>query len=82
MNWFKKFYKHLWTIIKHKHYVFIYACRCGIPWRGLVHDLSKFSPVEFFESVKYYNGVCSPINEAKSHKGYSKALFGLESSTP
>ena len=40
---------------------------------GLVHDLSKYSPTELFESVKYYNGTHSPIIEVKKDKGYSIA---------
>ena len=52
---------HTKTVIKHKWIVFKLACRAGIPWRGFVHDLSKFSPTEFAESVKYYVGVHSPI---------------------
>jgi hypothetical protein len=47
----------------------------GIPWRGIVHDLSKFHPVEFFESVKYWTESGSPINEAKKQKGYSDAWY-------
>ena len=47
--------------------------KIGEPWRGLVHDLSKYSPTEFGESVKYYVGTHSPIIEAKKEKGYSKA---------
>ena len=42
-------------------------------WRGLTHDLSKFSPIEFFESVKYYNGSRSPIELCKEKNSYSKA---------
>ena len=42
-------------------------------WRGLTHDLSKFSPTEFFESVKYYNGSRSPIELCKEKNSYSKA---------
>lgn len=64
---------HTKTVIKHKWIVFKLACRAGIPWRGFVHDLSKFSPTEFGESVKYYVGVHSPITEAKKDKGYSEA---------
>lgn len=64
---------HTKTIIKHKWMVFKFACRAGIPWRGLVHDLSKFSPTEFGESIKYYVGTHSPITEAKKDKGYSDA---------
>jgi len=45
----------------------------GIPWRGITHDLSKYSPTEFWESVKYYVGTSSPINEAKKQQGYSNA---------
>ena len=64
---------HTKTIIKHRWIVFKLACRAGIPWRGFVHDLSKFSPTEFRESVKYYVGTHSPITEAKKDKGYSDA---------
>ena len=65
--------KHLKTICKHKYWVFYYCCKAGIPWRGLVHDLSKFSPTEFFESVKYYQGTSSPIDACKKDKGWSAA---------
>ena len=58
---FSNVFKHLWLVMKHKHRVFINCCKCGIAWRGIVHDLSKFSPTEFFESVKYYQGNRSPI---------------------
>ena len=37
-------FKHLHTVNKHKWLVFKFACKVGIPWRGLVHDLSKYSP--------------------------------------
>ncbi|MBR0428339.1 MAG: catalase [Clostridia bacterium] len=64
---------HTKTIVKHRWIVFKLACKAGIPWRGFVHDLSKFSPTEFWEGVKYYVGVNSPITEAKKDKGYSEA---------
>ena len=38
-----------------------------------MHDLSKFSPTEFFESVRYYNGKRSPLHLCREDKGYSKA---------
>ena len=66
-------FKHFNLILKHKWEVFKLCCRIGIPWRGLVHDLSKFSPEEFWESAKYYNGHKSPIVACKLEKGYSKA---------
>ncbi len=69
----KNIFKHIKIILTHKYYVFIYACKAGIPFRGLIHDMSKFSPTEFFESVKFYQGNKSPIEAAKRKCGYSKA---------
>lgn len=61
MNLACKIVKHFLLISKHRWIVFKYAVRAGIPWRGITHDLSKYSPTEFFESIKYYNGHRSPI---------------------
>lgn len=41
--------------------------------QGITHDLSKFSPIEFWESVKYYQGTRSPIDACKEKNGYSIA---------
>ena len=69
----KNVVKHFILITRHKWVVFKLCCKVGIPWRGLVHDLSKYSPTEFFESVRYYVGNRSPIIVAKEDKGYSEA---------
>lgn len=69
----KKFFGHLKTVLTHKMWVFYYCCKFGIPIRGVLHDMSKFSPTEFFESVKYYSGTRSPIDVCKEENGYSKA---------
>ena len=70
----KNFFGHLHTINKHRFKVFILCCKCGFIWRGLTHDLSKYSPTEFFEGVKYYaGGKRSPIIMCKNDIGYSKA---------
>lgn len=70
----KNFFGHLKTVLKHKWLVFRFSLIAGIPIRGLMHDLSKFSPSEFFESVKYYQGgKRSPIQKSKEERGYSKA---------
>lgn len=65
--------KHFKTICIHKFWVFHYCWKAGIPFRGLVHDMSKFSPTEFFESVKYFQGDRSPIDACKEANGWSKA---------
>lgn len=66
-------FKHFCTVNKHRFLVMVYCFRCGIPWRGLVHDLSKYSPTEFFSSAKYYTGTSSPITNERNTIGYSKA---------
>lgn len=73
MNLLQKTIKHFCLVSKHKWEVFKLCTRVGIPMRGLLHDLSKFSWTEFSESVKYYNGNHSPITECKKDKGYSEA---------
>ena len=64
-------FRHFAMIVKHKHYVFIHCCRAGIPWRGLWHDMSKFNPVEFFTSAKFYTGKGSPIRLERKERGFS-----------
>ena len=69
----KKFMGHLHTIHKHRFKVFCLCCKVGIPLQGFLHDLSKYSPTEFWEGVKYYQGNHSPIQNCKKEEGYSKA---------
>lgn len=70
---FKNIFAHFYKICVHKKWVLHYCYNAGITWRGIKHDLSKFSPTEFWESVKYYQGTASPIDAAKKAKGWSKA---------
>lgn len=65
--------KHFKKILEHKWNVLYFCHLCGITWQGIVHDMSKFSPTEFFESVKYYSGTKSPIPVCKELNGYSLA---------
>ena len=77
-----KIISHLKTIIKHKFEVFKACVSLGIPWLGFMHDWSKFSPIEFFESAKYYTGTSSPIDQAKIAKGYSLAWMHHKGHNP
>lgn len=67
----QKFWGHLKTISIHKWRVMMLCFRCGLIKQGLKHDLSKYTPVEFFAGVKYYQGNRSPINKEKEVNGYS-----------
>lgn len=69
----KNIIKHFNLITHHKWVVFKLCCKIGEPWRGFMHDFSKYSPTEFGESIKYYVGTHSPIMEARKDKGYSEA---------
>lgn len=69
----KNFFGHLKTVIVHKHRVLVNCVKAGIIWRGLMHDMSKFSPVEFFAGVKYYQGTRSPNEMERELTGYSAA---------
>lgn len=40
------------TTIAHKWYVLRECCRLGIIWRGITHDLSKFTPAEWGPRVR------------------------------
>ena len=61
MNFFERFTGHLKTVTKHRHQVFLHCIKAGIVMQGLTHDLSKFSPVEFFTNVKYTEPGKSPV---------------------
>ena len=65
--------KHFKTICKHKFYVAKYCFKAGLFIQGILHDLSKFSPTEFVEGVKYYQGTRSPIDACKEKNGVSIA---------
>ena len=68
-----RFFRHLKTILRHRHIVMLGCFRVGLIWQGLCHDLSKFSPGEFWVGVKYYHGHQSPNNGERDAIGYSSA---------
>lgn len=68
-----KAFKHFNTITKHRHEVIRNCRKSGILWQGLFHDLSKYSPTEFFQGAKYYQGTRSPNDKAREELGYAKA---------
>ena len=65
------FWGHLKTVHHHRALVRKYCFRLGLYWQGLTHDLSKYSPVEFFAGVKYFQGDRSPNDAQRRAFGYS-----------
>ncbi len=68
-----KAWRHFRTITHHKFLVMAGCFRVGLIWQGLLHDLSKYTPVEFLVGCKYYQGTMSPNNAERLKKGYSSA---------
>ena len=66
-------FRHFYTITKHRHRVIAHCFRAGIGWQGLFHDLSKYTPTEFFAGAKYYLGTRSPNEGEREKNGYSLA---------
>ena len=50
-----------------------YCFRLGLYYQGLTHDLSKYSPSEFWRGVKYYQGYRSPNDAERRENGVSLA---------
>ena len=66
-------WRHFRTISLHRNQVIKHCKKAGIFWQGLFHDLSKYSPSEFFVGAKYYQGTRSPNEMERSVLGYSAA---------
>lgn len=65
--------KHIKTVSRHRALVCKNCFRAGIYLQGLTHDLSKFSPEEFWVSCRMYQGTRSPNEAERELKGYSSA---------
>jgi hypothetical protein len=49
--------KFLWSLLRHKYFVFRAGMLTGIPlWRLFIHDWTKFLPVEFFRYARNFHG--------------------------
>ena len=68
-----KAFQHFKTITRHRHEVIRNCRKAGIFRQGLRHDLSKYSPTEFLQGAKYWQGTRSPNDREREVKGYSEA---------
>ncbi len=64
---------HFTTVNRHRLQVMKNCFRAGIPIRGLLHDLSKYSPTEFIAGARHYQGTRSPNEREREIYGYSRA---------
>ena len=63
--------EHWNTVNRHRALVRSYCFKLGLVWQGLTHDLSKYSPVEFWRGAKYYQGFRSPNDQERMETGVS-----------
>jgi len=54
----------LWSLLRHKWFVFVECCRLGIPWLGIIHDLSKFLSSEFIPYARNFYGDYPDVKQA------------------
>lgn len=69
------YFKLLKRIITHKFWVAYYCFQVGLYWQGIIHDLSKFSWIEFSRSIKYWNDKISSLANERKLNGYSKTFL-------
>ena len=67
------FLNHLKVIHNHRKLVRKGCFKVGLYFQGLTHDLSKYSPAEFWVGVKYFQGDRSPNNAEREDIGYSSS---------
>lgn len=77
-----KAWKHFVTITRHRLLVCQGCFKIGLYWQGLTHDLSKYSPTEFWNGAKFYQGTRSPNNAERETKGYSEAWMHHKGRNP
>ena len=68
-----KIWKHFKTITYHKYLVMQGCFKVGLYWQGIFHDMSKYSPSEFWVGAKYYQGNRSPNNAEREAICYSSS---------
>lgn len=64
---------HLRTITRHKLLVTLYCFKVGLVRQGLLHDLSKYAPAEFWRGARYFQGDRSPNSAERAHRGVTEA---------
>ena len=68
------FFRHWGLVNAHRFRVWRNGCHCGIGFHCLFHDLSKYTPREFWPSVRYFVGTHSPVYEQRLNEGYFSSI--------
>lgn len=69
-----KYLRYLKYLLIHKYYVGVECFKCGLYWRGITHDLSKFLPSEFIPYAINFYGTKAEIKKNKLKYNYAWLL--------
>jgi hypothetical protein len=50
------YWNYIKYVVRHRWFVMLECFKYKLYWRGLVHDISKFTPIEFFPYARYFFG--------------------------
>ena len=59
-------------VIRHKWFVMLACFKHGIPWRGIVHDISKFRPSEWIPYARFFYDPNGNKKTRRDSTGYYK----------
>jgi hypothetical protein len=65
-----RYIRYLWYVVRHKWFVFLACLRYRLVWRGILHDLSKLRPSEFFPYANFFYG--PKKKQVRDETGYYK----------
>lgn len=68
-------FKLIKRIFIHKFWVMYYCGQIGLYWQGIIHDLSKFSKIEFTRAIKYWDDKISSLSNERKIEGYSRTFL-------
>lgn len=68
----KGHYAYLKYVVRHKWYVTVECLKRGLIMRGLLHDIDKFYPSEFFPYSRFFNNPDGSKRSVRSPTGYYK----------
>jgi hypothetical protein len=63
---------YFWYVVRHKWYVAIECFKRGLIWRGLIHDIDKFYPNEFFTYARFFYEKDGSPKQRRDKTGYYK----------
>jgi hypothetical protein len=68
-----KYWAYFKYAMRHKWYVFLECWKLGIPWLGIIHDMSKFYPSEWMPYMRhFFNSDGSLRPKTRDKTGYYK----------